>query len=169
MYSFGLVVQTSTIVSLVVLALSLPAVAAVAEYLLTRKISRLALLLASAIGLLTASYFAAQVASSKVFVTAEGVELSSLMYNKTVSYKDIKSAALLDEHWSVGAPALWRRNAIGLPGYQVGTFASEYRRSIYLFRTAGPYIKLRLNDSQEVIIFSSTQEQYDVLDKYLSG
>lgn len=169
MYSFGLMVQTSTIVSLVVLALSLPAVAAAAEYLLTRKISRLALLLASAAGLLTASYFAAQVASSKVVMTAEGVELSSLMYNKTVSYKDIKSAALLDEHSSVGAPALWRRNGIGLPGYQVGTFASEYRRSIYLFRTTGPYIKLRLNDSQEVIIFSSTQEQYDVLDKYLSG
>lgn len=169
MHSFGLVVQTSTIVSLVVLALSVPALAAATEYLLTRKISRAALLLTSAIGLLTASYFAVQVASSKVVITADAVELSSLRYNKTVSFKNIKSAALLDDQSSVGAPALWRRNGIGLPGYQVGIFASEYRRSIYLFRTTGPYIKLRLNDSQEVIIFSSTQEQYDVLDKYLSG
>lgn len=169
MHTFSLPVQTSTIISLVVLALSSPALAATAEYLLTRKISRVALLLTSAIGLVTASYFAVQVASSKVVMTAEGVELSSLVYNKTVSYKDIKFAALLDEHSSVGAPALWRRNGIGLPGYQAGVFASEYRRSIYLFRTTGPYIKLSLRDSNEVIIFSSTQEQYEVLDKYLSG
>ena len=168
MHTFSLPVQTSTIISLVVLALSLPALAATAEYLLTRKISRLPLLLTSAIGVTTAVLFLVQVLGSKVVLTAEGVELSSLMYNKTVSYKDIKSAALLDEHSSIGAPALWRRNGIGLPGYQVGTFASEYRRSIYLFRTIGPYIKLSLRDSKEVIIFSSTQEQYDVLDKYLS-
>lgn len=169
MHSFSLVVQTSTFVSLVVMALSLPALAASAEFLLTRKISRLPLLLTSVIGVATAGLFLIQVVSSKVVVTATGVELSSLMYAKVVDYKDIKSAVLIDERSTVGAPALWRKNGIGLPGYQAGTFASEYRRSIYLFRTAGPYIKLRLNDSKEIIIFSSTQEQYDVLDKYLSG
>lgn len=169
MYSFSVVVQTSTIISLVVLALSLPALAAFAEYLLTRKISRLPLLLTCGIGVATAGLFLIQVLGSKVVITATGVELSSLMYTKVVDYKDIKSAALIDDRSTVGAPALWRKNGIGLPGYQVGTFASEFRRSIYLFRTVGPYIKLRLNDSQEVIIFSSTQDQYEVLDKYLSG
>ena len=169
MHSFSLPVQTSTMISLVVLALSLPVLAAVAEYLLTRKISRLPLLLTSAIGVTTALLFLVQVLVSKVVVTATGVELSSLMYSKVVDYKDIKSAALLDEHSAVGAPALWRKNGIGLPGYQVGTFASEYQRSIYLFRTGGPSIKLRLNDSKEVIILSSTQQQYEVLVRYLSG
>lgn len=169
MQTYTLLVQTSTIISLVGLALSLPATAALAEFLLTKQVSKLPLLLTCGIGVATAGLFLIQVLGTKVSVTAEGVELSSLMYNKTVSYKDIKSAALLDEHSSVGAPALWRRNGIGLPGYQVGTFASEYRRSIYLFRTIGPYIKLSLHDSNEVIIFSSTHEQYDVLDKYLSG
>lgn len=168
MYSFSLVVQTSTIISLVMLALSLPALAAFAEYLLTRKISRLPLLLTGAIGVVTAGLFLVQVLGSKVVVTATGVELSSLMYTKVVDYKDIKSAVLIDESSTVGAPALWRKNGIGLPGYQVGGFASEYQRSIYLFRTSGPYIKLRLNDSKEVVIFSSTPEQYEVLDKYLS-
>lgn len=169
MHSFSLVAQTSTLVSLVVLALSLPALAAAAEYLLTRKISRLPVLLTSAIGVVTAGLFLLQVLGSKVAVTATGVELSSLMYSKVVDYKEIKSAVLIDERSTLGAPALWRKNGIGLPAYQVGTFASEYRRSIYLFRTVGPYIKLRLKDSQEIIIFSSTQEQYEVLDKYLSG
>ena len=168
-HSFNLAVQTSTVISLVVLALSFPALTTSAEYLFTRKISRVVLALSIVIGLLTAGYFAVQVVGSKVILTAEGIELSSLSYNKTIDYKDIQSAALIDEHSSVGAPVLWRRHGIGLPGYQVGTFASEYRRSIYLFRTTGPYIKLRLNDSQEVIIFSSTQEQYQVLDKYLSN
>lgn len=161
-------IPSSAIMAVIMMMIAMPGLSFATEYAIRKKLSKNNIYLSFVISVFVCVYLFMQMYSTKIVMTEQQIELSSLSFTNSVQLTDVAKAEFYDSGLPAEYEADWRINGIGLYGYLVGKFKTSNGDKIYIQSTEPPYIVLTMNNNNPTIVMSADKNFYTSLQNKLA-
>lgn len=160
---YNLAIPLSAVLSVILLVMVIPGIAFLAEYGITKRLSKQNIYTSTTISALVCMYLFSQMYSTSMQLDEERITLDSLTYSNSIALRDVATISYHPDGLPAEYNPKWRTNGIGLYGYAVGKFRTQGSQEIYLQSTQPPFVVLTLRNNEPPVVFSADESVYNFL------